>query len=128
MFAFLNDLPEEVLTWTHRLIAMGIGSVASLLAIGYSPPATYREGVVRFVAGCVSAFSLTGFFVRLFSLSVGIDNVLAVGLACGGIGWGFLGALIKLSESGAITSALSQYIQGRLNNGTKPPTDSNGSK
>lgn len=105
---------DEVMTYSHRLLAMAIGSVSSLCAIGYKLPSTVREASIRFLAGSVCAFSGTGFAITYIGLKVNTDTVLAVGLILGSIGWGILGALITLSENGYITTAIKHWVQGKL--------------
>ena len=106
----------EVMTWVHRFAAMGIGGVASLFALGFSPPDTHREGLVRFASGCVFAFSCTGFILSLLHIPITIDSVLACGLACGSVGWWIMGGMVDAAKNGTILAWFGRWIQG----GSKP--------
>lgn len=105
---------DEAMSYSHRLLAMGIGSIASLFAIGYRPPATYREAGIRMLAGCICAFAGTGFALRISGVQVNTDSVLATGLILGSMGWGILGTFVTLSESGIFSSVIKHWIQGKL--------------
>ena len=105
--------PDNGMTWAHRFMAMGIGGVSSMFALASTPPKTHQEGIIRFTAGCITAFCFTGTFLSLFRIDITTDSVLAAGLVWGSIGWSVLGGMIAWGQSGGPFEYLAKLIQGR---------------
>ena len=106
--------PEEM-TWQYRLMAMAVGGVASLFALHFSKPKSHQEAMVRFAAGCVVAFTMTGPILYFCHLPINIDSVLAAALVWGSVGWWVLGGLVAWGQSGGPLSYLAQFVQGKQN-------------
>lgn len=105
---------NEEMNWAYRFMAMAVGGVSSLFALFFSPPETHREAMIRFAAGCVVAFTMTGTFLGLMRISVNTDSVLAAGLIWGSIGWFVLGGLVQFGKSGGALAYLAKLVQGHL--------------
>jgi len=112
---------SEDMTLVHRLMAMSIGGVASTFALFKTPPKTRQEAVVRFMAGCFVAFSLTGLTLQLCHIPVNTDSVLATGLVLGSVGWSIIGGLVEWGNAGGPLGYLARLVQGRLDKNGKPP-------
>lgn len=112
--------PEDM-TLIHRLMAMGIGGVSSTFALFKSPPKTRQEAVVRFMAGCFVAFSMTGVVLQLCHMPVTTDSVLATGLVLGSVGWSIIGGLVAWGDDGGPLGYLAKLVQGRIDKNNNVP-------
>lgn len=98
--------------YKFRLMAMAIGGVASLFALWFSPPSSNREGMIRFAAGCVVAFTCTGSVMHWLALPITPDSVMMVALVWGSIAWSFLGYMVAAGKNGGIFESLARFVQG----------------
>lgn len=103
------------MTWEYRLMAMAVGGISSLFALHMSKPKSHQEAMVRFSAGCVTAFTMTGTVLSLCRFEITIDTVMAAGLVWGSVGWSVLGGIIAWGERGGPLAWLAQVLQGRQN-------------
>lgn len=103
---------EPGMDYRFRLMAMGVGGVASLFALWFSPPESNREGMIRFAAGCVVAFTCTGSVMHWLALPITPDSVMMVALVWGSIAWSFLGYMVAAGKHGGIFESLARIVQG----------------
>ncbi len=116
MYLLINTQVEEGMTWQHRIMAMIVGGVASLFALHFSKPKSHQEALIRFCAGCVVAFTMTGTMLTVFHFPINIDSVLAAALVWGSVGWWVLGGLVAWGQNGGPLAYLAQLVQGRVQN------------
>lgn len=112
MFVAYIDAVVVEMDYRHRFMAMGVGGIAALFALFFSPPKNNREAMIRFAAGCVVSFTCTGHTLEWFRIAVTPDSVMMIALIWGSISWSILGGLVRWGESGGAFSTLSRIVQG----------------
>lgn len=125
MFVAYIDAAAVEMDYTHRFMAMGVGGIAALFALFFSPPKTNREAMIRFAAGCVVAFTCTGHTLNWLHMAVTPDSVMMIALIWGSISWSILGGMVRWGESGGAFSTLAKVVQGVLKQ-AKPVGDDEG--
>ncbi len=115
---------EGEMTWQYRLMAMAVGGISSLFALHFSKPKSHQEALVRFGAGCMVAFTMTGTVLSLMHVTISIDTVMAAGLVWGSVGWALLGGIVAWGDAGGPLKWLARLVQGDKNiNFTKEQLD-----